>query len=106
MAEALEPESEELGSPGKRCSGRFGAKRPVSGPHCLQQRFGSEDVDDSLEVVGEHVQAHLGAHLRQGLGEEVGLAHPCLDGPERMLHGSDGVAHRLGLGIEARLHGL
>ena len=39
-----------------------GAKKsPSSGSHCFQQRSGTEDVHDPLEVVGEHMQAHLGS---------------------------------------------
>ena len=38
-----------------------------SSPHRGQEWFNTDDVHHSREVVGEHVQRHLGRHLRQRL---------------------------------------
>ncbi len=46
--------------------------RPCGGDH----RLGAEGGDDPLHVVGQHVEAHLGADPFEGAGEEVGCSHP------------------------------
>ena len=55
--------------------------------HCLHQGFCTEDLHHLLQVVGEHMQAHLGADARQRLGEEVRRAHSGFERSERMLDG-------------------
>ena len=40
-------------------------------PHRLHRSRNTQDADHPLEVVSQHVQAHFGVHVRQGLGEEV-----------------------------------
>ena len=45
------------------------------------------NIDHSLHIVGQHLQAHLGSDLFEGPGQEVGGAHPCLERAERMLDG-------------------
>jgi len=47
--------------------------------------LGSQDVDHPLDVVGQHRQAHLTAHVGQSTGEEVALVDTVLDRPKRML---------------------
>jgi hypothetical protein len=37
-------------------------------PHRRDQRLDSHDVHDPREIVSQHVQGHLGGHLRQSLG--------------------------------------
>src|SRR3954452_25497874 len=51
----------------------------------LDQRFDSEDVDHPIHVVGEHLQAHFRTDLFERPGQEMGAAHPRLEGSERML---------------------
>jgi len=50
--------------------------RPFLGPHCFHQNPGSENLDHSLEVIGEHVEAHLRTDLFQSRREEMRAAHP------------------------------
>ena len=40
----------------------------------LHQRFDAEDVDHSLHVVGEHLQAHFRTDLFERPGQEMGAA--------------------------------
>lgn len=54
-------------------------------PDCRRERLDSEDSHRSLQVVCKHVQAHLGTHSRQCLGQEVRRPHPHLERAERML---------------------
>ena len=51
----------------------------------LQQPGHADDRHHALHVVGEHIERHLGGHLRQPLREKVRCTHPALDGAERML---------------------
>jgi hypothetical protein len=44
-----------------------------------------DDVHDAREIVGEHVQRHLGGNAWQSLHQEVGCAHSGLDRVEGML---------------------
>src|SRR5215469_3305300 len=55
-----------------------GARR--SGPDRRHQRSHTEDRYHSLRVIGQNVEAHLGSHLLEGPGQEVGGAHPSLEG--------------------------
>ncbi len=60
-----------------------GEEAPLSqGFHHLRH---AQDLDRSLDVVGEHGQAHLRIHAFQALGEEVALVPGALDGAERVL---------------------
>ena len=57
------------------------------------------------EIVGEHVQGHLGSDLRQALHQKVRRAHPHLERAEGMLDRLAALAHRLRVLIETLLHG-
>ena len=74
--------------------------------HRLDQRANADDGHDTFEIVGQHVQGHFGADLLQRLRLEVGIAHPGLDGPERVLDGFAPLAHLLRMLVEASLDGL
>ena len=63
------------------------SKRVRATPHRFDQRTGSEDLDRPLQVVGQHMQAHLGSHVRQRSDQEVGRAHPGLERSEHVLDG-------------------
>ena len=41
------------------------------GPHRLYQRHDPHDSHDAFEVVGQHMEAHLGTDARQPLGQEM-----------------------------------
>ncbi len=71
--------------------------------HGRDQRTDAHDVHDTLEIVGQHVQCHLGADLLQRLHLEVGMAHPVFDGPEWMLHGFTPLAHLFRMLVESSL---
>ena len=63
---------------------RISADRPsgmsywggASGPHRRHERTGAQDGDYSLQIVSEHMEAHLGSDLCEGFGPKVGGAHP------------------------------
>jgi len=50
------------------------------------------------------VEAHLGSNLVEGPGQEVGGAHPGLEGAKRVFDGLSSHAHGLGHAIEPILH--
>ena len=50
------------------------------------------------------MKAHLGSDLVEGPGQEVGAAHPGLEGPERVFDGLSSHAHGLGHAVEPVLH--
>ena len=50
------------------------------------------------------MEAHLGSDLVEGPGQEVGGAHPGLEGPERMLDSLSSHAHGVGHPVEPILH--
>ena len=75
-------------------------------PHCCDQRVDAHDIDDALEIVGQHVQRHFGPDPFQRLHLEVRIAHPGLDGSERMLDRLAPLAHLLRMFVEPPLDGL
>src|ERR1700680_1687340 len=98
-----------------RCVSRMTVEMPVdrltravcarrSGPDRCHQRSHPEDRDHSLQVVSQDVEAHLGSDLVEGPGQEVGGAHPGLEGPERVFDGLSSHAHGLGHAVEPSLH--
>jgi len=50
-------------------------------------RADTEDVDHSHQIAGQNAQGHLGFDFFKGSGQEVGAAHPGLEGGEGMLDG-------------------
>jgi hypothetical protein len=56
------------------------------------------------EIVGDHVQGHLGGNLRQALHQKVRRTHPHLEHTEGMLDCLAAHAHRLRVLIETLLH--
>ena len=75
----------------------------LCGPDGGDQGTDAEDGHHTLEIVGQHVQRHLGADLLKGAHLEVGRAHPRLDSAERMLDGIPARTHRLRVLIEPAL---
>ncbi len=49
------------------CSGKRSAAWRRLCSHCDHKRLNAHNVDDAREIVGEHVQRHLGGDLRQTL---------------------------------------
>src|SRR6266851_5877729 len=70
------------------------------------QRLSAHNVHDAREIVGEHVQRHLGGYLRKTLHQEVGRPHPHLQSAEGMFDRRATLAHRLRVFVEALLYGL
>ena len=70
----------------------------------LHERLDAEDIDHPLHVVGKHLQTHFGFDLFKRLGQEMGAAHPRLEGSETMLNGLSADDHGLGHAVEPRLH--
>ena len=75
-------------------------------PYRRHERLDAHDVHDARQIVGQHVQCHLGGDLWQRLHQEVGCAHPGLDGAERMLNRLTPLAHLLRMFVEPSLHRL
>src|SRR3974390_3086506 len=73
-------------------------------PHHWQQPLHANDVHDPREIVGEHMQGHLGCYFRQALHQEVRCAHAHLQRTERMLDRLAACTHRLWVCIETLLH--
>ena len=65
----------------------------------------TDDVHYAREIIGEHVQGHLGRNLRQALHQKMRRAHPHLERAEGMLSRLAAQAHRLWVLIETLLHG-
>ena len=88
--------------------GRIGARNEADEGLCraqrLDQRADAEDVDDALEIVGQHVQGHFRADPFQGLHLEVRRSHPVFDGAERMLDGFTPLLHLLWVLVEPPLN--
>jgi hypothetical protein len=74
-------------------------------PHHRHEWLNTDDVYYAREIIGEHVQCHLGGYLRQALHQKVRGAHPHLQRRERMLGCLAPLAHRLGVLIETLLRG-
>src|SRR5258707_7186271 len=75
-----------------------------SRPDRRHERLHADDVHDPREIVGEHVQCHLGRNLRQALHQKVRRAHPHLERAEGMLDRLTALAHCLRVLIETLLH--
>ncbi len=73
---------------------------------CCDQTARSHDVYDAGEIIGEHVQCHLGGHARQRLHYEVGCSDPGLDRAEGMLDRLAMPTHGLRILVEPPLHSL
>jgi len=58
------------------------------------------------QIVGEHVQRHLGGDLGQTLHQEVRRPHPHLQRAKGMFGRLATLAHRLRVPVEALLHSL
>lgn len=96
-ADERDSESETIGMYG------IGMKRAIfkMGTNAVVRSFNSHD---RFKVICKHMQAHLGAHARDRLGQEVRGTHPVPDRSERVLHRLPALSHSLGLAIESSLH--
>src|SRR6516162_10734071 len=82
------------------------SRRLTAYSDCCDQTAWSHDVDDAGEIIGEHVQCHLGSDAWQCLHEEVGCSHPGLDRAEGMLDRLASPPHGLRVLVEPPLHRL
>ena len=74
--------------------------------HGCDQRADANDVNDTLEIAGQHMQCHFGADPFQGFYLEVGVPHPGFDDSERMLNCFTQLGHSLRVFIETLLDSL
>jgi hypothetical protein len=65
--------------------------------------FDTDDIHDSLEIVGEHLQSNLGGDARQTLHSELRRAHARLGRAERVVDRFRPLAHGLLIFIEEAL---
>src|SRR5215831_12739673 len=70
----------------------------------LQQGSAAQNRYDTLHVVGEHIECHLGRNLVSSSHQEVRRTHPSLYGPERMLCCLTTQGHLIGVLIEPLLN--
>ena len=77
-----------------------------SGLDRRDEGFHAEDVHGPREIVGEHVQGHLGGNLRQALHQEVRRSHSHLQRAKGMLGRLATQAHGLRVLVEALLDSL
>src|SRR5215471_1264477 len=101
-ADALCFPARQLGCRIDRLTRAAGPRR--SGPDRRHQWSHTEDRYHSLQIIGQDVKAHLGSDLVQGPGQEVGGAHPSLEGSERVFDGLSSHAHGVGHAVEPGLH--
>lgn len=89
----------------KLCASRafWSAAYPSQGHEMLFDAH-THQAQLALEILGEHMQAHLGAHPVERSGEELGGAHPRLQRVERVLDRLTADSNHLGRLIEATLH--
>ena len=64
----------------------------------------AQHLHDSLDVVSQHMQAHLSANVLEPAREEVRCAHPVLQRAEDMLDRASSQRQCIGLSIEPALH--
>lgn len=75
-------------------------------PDRLHKRPDTQDRDHPLHVVGQNLQAHLGAGPLHCPRQEVSSAHPGLDRGEQVLGGLPSQPHRTRHLVEPFLHGV
>ncbi len=80
-------------------------RRDLCCPHRLDQRADTDDVHDPGQIIGEHAQRHLRAHVLQPLHQEMGRPHPRLDRAKGMFDRFAALAHGLGVLVEPSLDG-
>ena len=73
-------------------------------PDRLKERLHAEDLDHSLHIVGQNVEAHLGSDLFERPGQEVGTAHPRLEGSEGVFDSLSPHAYGIWHAVETGLH--
>jgi len=76
----------------------------LSCPDCCDKRFGAEDGDKALDIIGKNAEAHLCGDVFDNFGEEVTRAHPAFEGSKDMLDGLHADGHGVGPVIETRKH--
>ena len=72
--------------------------------HRDQEWPDTQDIHDACEVVGEHMQRHLGGDARQGLHQKMCCSHSRFGRPEGMLDRLATHAHLSGVFIKSALN--
>lgn len=85
-------------------AGRRTRLRGSSHLHGLHRPGNPKYVHDSLEVIGQHLKAHLGTYSPERPGQEVCGTHPVFERIEDMLNGTSADGHRIGLPVKPALH--
>jgi len=76
-----------------------------SGLHRCDQRPDARDRDGALEILDQHLEAHLAGDVLEPSGLEVAGAHPGLYRPEDVFYGLSPDAHGAGLTVQPPLYG-
>ena len=85
------------------------ATKPLGASACCQlhgfyrSRY-AKYVHDAFQVVGQHVEAHLGTHPPERSRQEVCGTHPVFERAEDMFDRTSTDGHRVGLPVESPLH--
>ena len=82
------------------------ASWPLNGsyPDHFHEIRNAENIDNSPQVVGQHVQAHFRPHMFKGLHQEVSRPHPELERTEDMLNGTPSLFHLPRISVQTILH--
>src|ERR1700747_3748177 len=89
-----------MGTAGEFLAG-WGGQMRIAGCSGLTPRMAM-----TLEVVSQHVEAHLGADPLEGPRQEMGCSPPSFDSAEWVLHGLSSNAHNVRLLLQTLLHGI
>ena len=71
--------------------------------HRGDQRTDAHEVDDALEIIGQHMQRQFGADVLQCLHLEMGIAHPAFDSAKGLLYGFTPLPHLFGVLVKPPL---
>lgn len=69
--------------------------------HCSHRPSEAENLDDTFEVVGQHVQAHFSGDMDKSARLEVRRSHPVLECAEHMLDCAPPYGHGVELAIQS-----
>ena len=73
-------------------------------PDRSHEFLNAENIDDTPQVISQHMQTHFRTHMFEGLHQEVSRPHPELERPEDMFDGTPSLFHLSRVPVQAILH--